>query len=611
MEEWVGKHWHNFIAHRGSTRYPQAAVTLEGYGKSLGVLFRAFGGDGGLKIAAAGEQQHHAKRSWLQRLAGNNTHIPLAWRDQQSLNLPEQLDILPTTELNRDLYLWLTAMAAANVSEELPWIEQNQQRVVRVLSRYPGLRSLYQRLVASQLALRPDPRGLNAELAEQELAIQLALRAPGLLANLPAASGEPQPVYLWLHPQPPIALSGNRPVADAGEHDDEPQGEGRDGKQSHRYRAEQTEMPDGKSGLLTIRWETILSWGEYIKVDRCSDDEEDPNASDIARDMEQLHVARDQQTSTSRLRLDLDLPAAEYDDIPIDGPLPLPEWNWRQQKLIPNHCQLQLMQCRASQPLPLPDHLRQQARRLRQQFSALAQQRNWQNAQQDGSELDLQAYLDFYSARHSGVLQQEHGLYRQLQSKQRSLATLLLADLSLSTDAAINDQQRIIDLIRDAMLLFGEALSSCGDRFALQGFSSRRREEVRLYPLKGFDQPYNDQVRGHIQAIRPGYYTRMGAAIRYASEQLAKQPASQRLLLLLTDGKPNDLDHYEGRYGVEDTREAVREAKRMGLIPFCITIDREGDDYLPYLFGAQGYTVIQRPEQLPVKLLSLYSQLSG
>ena len=612
MEEWVGKHWHNFIAQRGSVRYPQAEVTLEGYGKSLGLLFRAFGGDGGLKIVAAGELHNRARRNWLQRLAGSHAHVPLAWRDQQSLNLPAQLDVFPQVKLNKLLYLWLTAMAAAEINAHHSWVVDNQQRVCWVLRHFPGLRSVYVRLFDAQLAVRPGFYQLPGVEGLQEQAIQIALHSPGLVASIPAAKHQPQPVYLWLHPQPPVAPPDANEREQEGEQEAlPPEGTSRDAQQRNRYRAESTEMPDGKNGMLAMRWEAIFSWGEYIKVDRCTDEEEDSKAADIARDMEQLHVARDQQTSTSRLRLDLDLPAAEFDDIPLAGSHPLPEWDWRRQKLLLDHCQLQMMLPRDSHPQPLPQHLQQQARRLRSQFSALAQQRSWQNAQADGSELDLQAYLDFYSARRSGVVLPERGLYRQLNVNRRDLSTLLLADLSLSTDAAIDDNQRIIDVIRDSLLLFAEALSSCGDQFALYGFSSRRRDQVRFYPLKPFKQPYNDQVRGHIQAIRPGYYTRMGAAIRESSQLLSEQAVSQRLLLILTDGKPNDLDYYEGRYGVEDTRVAIQEAKKMGLIPFCITIDREGDDYLPYLFGSQGYTVIQRPEQLPMKLLALYSQLAS
>ncbi|MNE50894.1 von Willebrand factor type A domain protein [compost metagenome] len=180
----------------------------------------------------------------------------------------------------------------------------------------------------------------------------------------------------------------------------------------------------------------------------------------------------------------------------------------------------------------------------------------------------------------------------------------------MSTDAHLNDEHRVIEVIRDSLLLFGETLSTLGDDFALYGFSSLRRQQVRLQELKTFTQRYDDSTRGKIQGLTPGYYTRMGAAIRQATRLLGSSKRRRKLLLLLTDGKPNDLDLYEGRYGVEDTREAVREARRQGLIPFCITIDRKAADYLPYMFGSNGYSLIRQPEQLPLRLPQLYRQLT-
>lgn len=127
--------------------------------------------------------------------------------------------------------------------------------------------------------------------------------------------------------------------------------------------------------------------------------------------------------------------------------------------------------------------------------------------------------------------------------------------------------------------------------------------------LKDFDEGYGGEVRGRVLALSPGYYTRMGAAIRRASQVLGGQPQKRRLLLLLSDGKPNDLDRYEGRYGIEDTRQAVIEARSQGLVPFCITIDKEAADYLPYLFGADGFALVERAGQLPERLLQLYRRL--
>jgi nitric oxide reductase NorD protein len=187
---------------------------------------------------------------------------------------------------------------------------------------------------------------------------------------------------------------------------------------------------------------------------------------------------------------------------------------------------------------------------------------------------------------------------------------LLLSDLSMSTDAYINNQLRVIDVIKDSMLLFSEALAAVGDPFALYGFSSVKRHHVRFTLLKNFAEPYNDHIRGRILSLRPGFYTRMGAAIRQASNILAEQTHHRKLLLILTDGKPNDIDNYEGRYGIEDTKQAIIAARRLGLIPFCITIDQKADQYLPYIFGHNGFSVIFDPSQLPTKLPHLYHQLT-
>jgi len=174
----------------------------------------------------------------------------------------------------------------------------------------------------------------------------------------------------------------------------------------------------------------------------------------------------------------------------------------------------------------------------------------------------------------------------------------------------VDNDARVIDVIRDSLMLFAEALAAIGDRFALYGFSSRRREHIRFSRIKDFREGHGPHVLGRIQALRPGFYTRMGAGIRQATSLLARQPANLRLLLILSDGKPNDLDHYEGRYGIEDTRMSLVEARQAGLKPFCVTIDREGAGYLPHLFGPDGFVVVRKPSELPLVLPRLYSRLT-
>jgi nitric oxide reductase NorD protein len=331
----------------------------------------------------------------------------------------------------------------------------------------------------------------------------------------------------------------------------------------------------------------------------------------VARDLDRIAVSKERKTSAARLRFDLDLPAEAEDDRILDDGLLLPEWDWRKQQLLPDRCRIVSMVADDAEPIPLPGHLARTAKRLRNQFQALAPARVWHRGQPDGQEIDIDAYLRFVSDRAVGHASGGDRLYRELRSGARELACLLLADLSLSTDTWVNDYHRVIDVIRDSLFLFAESLAATGDRFGMFGFSSRRRDPVRVHRLKDFDETYNARVRGRINAIRPGYYTRLGAGIRYASQRLAEQPSNRRLLLILTDGKPNDLDQYEGRYGIEDTREAILAARRLGLQPFCVTIDPKGNDYLPHLFGGDGYVVIRHPAELPSRLPLLYARLTA
>ena len=613
MEEQVGLYWHRLITRLASPEVPQAAVGLQEVSRSAGVLFRALGGARGLRVEAARPTRlDGARRTLLQRAAGSGRRAVLAWCDHEALYLPERLAVLPTRALNRELYFWLAALAAVPVPVQAreDWLAGAQRRTLAVLARYPGLRARYLRLVQAYLPLRPEPARLAPDAAAQEAAIRAALREPGSVAALPPARRSAAPVALWLHPEPPRSLA--QPGAGVPE-DAEPGAAQRGAEREHepRLAAERVDAPQHKGGLLAVRLENIFSWSEFVKVDRGTD-EDDPgeSARDTARDLDVISVARDRSSARHRVRFDLDLPAPENDDAPLGSAVLLPEWDYRRRLLVPDYCALQPMVARRAEPCALPARLRRTARRLRAQFEALAPARSWRRAAPEGADLDLDACLQFAAERAAGRGDGGRGLYRALQTGNRDLACLLLADLSLSTDSYVNDHARVIDVIRDALLLFGESLAATGDRFAMFGFSSRKRQHVRFHVLKTFAEPYGGAARGRLQAIRPGYYTRMGAALRHATALLEAEPARRRLLLLLTDGKPNDLDRYEGRYGIEDTRMALAEARRRGLQPFCVTIDARAGDYLPHLFGSTGYVVIRRPAELPRQLPLLYAQLA-
>jgi nitric oxide reductase NorD protein len=614
MEEWVGQLWHKIVTRAADDHYPEAAVTLDEVSNRIGVLFRALGGDGALRVTAAEASAHGARRSWMQRIAGSHQSVELAWRDEQTLRLPPIIDLFPERQLNEELYRWLAAMAAQQGTSSnrpsQPWLQHNQRLTGELLANYPGLRTLYAHLLQAQLALRPDPTTLSPDEARLERAIQQALREPGSVSEELLVERPPQPVHLWLHPSPPLTAEA---VATRRDDPDDPQagGSSHDPEEERQRRAERTEAPEENQGMLAMRMESIFGQAEYIKLDRGTEDEDDmEKAKEAADDMEFLSVTQG-KTSASRIRFDLDLPSAADDDIILGKGIWLPEWDYKKRLLREDHCCLQQMLAADAPPVPLPEHLRKTSRRLRNQFQGLAPARIWYRGQEDGSEIDLDAYERFVAQRALGEVAEDGRLYRELRQGGRDLSCLLLADLSLSTDAAINNDARIIDVIRDSLYLFSDALDATGDRFALYGFSSRRRDHVRYHLLKGFDEKYGAKIRGRLAKIKPGYYTRMGTAIRQSTRLLVKQGGTQKLLLILTDGKPNDLDQYEGRYGVEDTRMAILEARRQGLRPFCVTIDKQGRDYLPHIFGSSGYVVIRRPSELPRQLPLLYAQLTA
>ncbi|WHS57877.1 nitric oxide reductase activation protein NorD [Pseudomonas sp. G2-4] len=604
LEEWVGSVWHRFITRRASVDFPEARVELIARQRSLQVLFHATGGSRQLGVEAVSDRELLLRRNLLQQIAGTCKQVPLACCDGDNLRLPASLAAFPDVGLNEELYRWL-ALLAAQSGPMKHWGRDNQRWTQAVLERYPALRPRYRRLVDAHLSLRPDPATLNPAEGALERALCQALRAPGSVEQFPRSERAAWPLPLWLYPPQHLANPQAANLEESEQYLATPPGE----QQGGRKRAERIDDSNRDGGLLIVRLENLFSWTEHVDLDRWADDSEDPDAARVADDLDQLTLSRTRLRKGGGLKLHLDLPPADVDDIPLGEGMRLPEWDYRKQRLLDDFVSLQTFTPRDCQPQPLPARLRSSAQRLRRQFEHLRNDRQWLRHQTQGSELDLQAWLDFHVERQHGQCS-ERGLFMEQRQTRRDLACLLLADLSMSTDAHLNDEHRVIDVIRDSLLLFGETLSVLGDDFALYGFSSLRRQQVRMHELKAFDQRYDDYTRGRIQGLKPGYYTRMGAAIRQATQRLAGCKRRRKLLLLLSDGKPNDLDLYEGRYGVEDTRQAVLEARRQGLTPFCITIDREAGDYLPYMFGANGYTLIRQPEQLPLRLPQLYRQLT-
>jgi len=612
MEEWIGGIWHKYITRKASTDFEGARVEFSQVSKSVGMVFRALGGEAIKRVEAASSRDYLTRRTFLQKISGENQQVSLAWQDEESLRLPESLAVFPTEELNRDLYIWLAVLAANHKGGFKHWAIDNQQLVVDILATFPSLKTRYQKLAQAFVDTRTDIGKRPEAEREMEDAIVQAIVEPGSVKAFPRVNYAPQAVFLWLYPSAkldPQVLPEYQEEALAEPSDRENLSKK---AKSSRKKAERVDSPESKDGMMIFRLESMFSWSEFSKLDRGSDDteEDEEEYNRVAEDLDNITLSQQQNQKSANIKIDLDLPSPSEDDIPLGDGQKLPEWNYKTQQLVEDRCLLYPVLPKDSIAKKLPTRLQKTAKVIQAQFEQLQSVRYWLKAQPQGEELDLTAWLDFFVESQISPTQ-EKGLYQSFRGNNRDISTLLLADLSMSTDAHLDDDNRVIDVVKDSMLLFGEALNTVGDKFAMYGFSSVRRSNVRFSMLKNFNEPYTDHVRGRVQAIRPGFYTRIGAAIRQSIKIIEEQNSTQKLLLILTDGKPNDIDHYEGRFGIEDTRQAINEARKLGIKPFCITVDVEADDYLPYLFGSDGYTVILKPSQLPMRLPQLYHQLTS
>lgn len=653
FEELAGKYWHRWAS--AASSYPEhadAVVRFDEISEVLGVFFRAAGGNGGLGVGAIAPRESGHRLSLRQRLGFDREVLDQTRLDDESLLLPPAVALFPNRSLNRDVYFWLAAHAAVLEPFRIPQdplqadilaLRAARLAAARVCRELPGLGQRYRRLCAALLILRPD-RHLPTEENALELAILSTLAAGAgdesfiaepetaqaseracatataeeifRLANhssapvdqlqAPGNYRSPLPVPLW-------AISHCLSRREAGaEPDDEAQVNApvEDNRKAGKRKAvrKQQDQAERDDSLIFNRFEKMLSFAEMVNVNRMVDDEEDEDASKAADQLEEITLSPHQQQAAARLRMDLDLPMLEVSGGAARAEITYPEWNYRQRAMLPAQCTvLAGRQEPDGDAWDMDAKMKQRVQRVRRQFEALRPRRVLMRGQLDGSELDIDAVVRAHADR-IAFGGSDDRLFADARTIERDLAVSILVDVSLSTEAWLEDR-RVIDVEKEALLVLAHGLQACGDEYAIHSFTSKRRDKVWVNAVKEFKDPLDTLVERRIAALKPGHYTRMGAAIRHLTSGLAGLSKRHRLLLVLTDGKPNDTDYYEGRYALEDTRHAVREARRAGVRVFAVTIDRESQAYFPRVFGRGGYAVVYRPEHLATALPAIYRQL--
>ena len=330
------------------------------------------------------------------------------------------------------------------------------------------------------------------------------------------------------------------------------------------------------------------------------------------------------------------------------------EWSYRERRYLRAHCRVleaRLAGDALDYLLDVKTRHAALAREVTRQFRAIRDDA-WEQVprSRDGEELDLDALVDAVVDRRAGGAGNELRVYRRRARVRRDIATVLLLDMSASTDTRIPDParsssspagdaadddderfptvwgtfarrtatpaapavpaRRVIDVAKESLALMGDALDAIGDDWAVYGFSGRGPEQVEFYVAKDFDEPALPRTWAGIAAIEPRHYTRMGPAIRHAVRRLVARPARTKLLIIVSDGYPQDQDYgpdrRDERYGIEDTAMALREAARASVQPFCVTIDRAGHDYLRRMCAPNRYLVIDEVAALAASLSRVY-----
>ena len=591
MEEHIGKVWHKYISKKAIKSYDEQKVYFQDLKKFLKIFYHLLGGDKAKDILITDKRPIFKQRTLIEKVSGVGKSFFLPWQDEKALYLPASLSCFSKKQDNEMLYFWLVAMMSKTIIKQNNLIIQNIKNTNELLNTYEGFNSFYERC-SNELFENHEELSFIKSLNEKDLRNE---------------STNIQPFYLWIYP----ALNSKKILEDF-EDDDELEGVKKDPSKTEtlQMKKQVNKMDDKKKtdGLLMFLPESLMSILEQVNVDRSEDDSFDEDALYNAEDLDEITLGRKKANLNARIKMDLDISSNSQEEFPLGKGFFLDEWDYKKNAYLENYVKIKPIITTNIKAISIPKRLTKIVKRVQNELDLMELDRIKKTNLAYGDEVNIDSWIDYQG--HQNKEGHNQKFFETFEKKTRDMSTLILADVSLSTEAGITSEIRVIDMIKDGLMVFSEALERLQDRFAIYAFSSLKNTNVRFHIIKNFKEKYSNLILGRIDAIKPGYYTRLGAAIRESTKILNNQKSANKLLLIVSDGKPNDVDKYDGRYGIEDTKKAIMEAKKKGITPFCVTIDLEAKDYLTHLFGKNGFVVIRDTKKLPKVLPEIYMNLT-
>jgi nitric oxide reductase NorD protein len=590
FEESVGKVWDKFLNKKVNKFHDNERVYFTDISKPLNLFYHLLGGEKAKNLQVTDKRYvDTTSRTFLQKISFLGKEFFLTWQDEKSVYLPASFAYFETKEQNEMLYYWLIAMVTqVNVtSNNLK--EENLKAQQYLLNRYSGFKDFYE---------------TSSDYLTEQFEQLSFIKSLEDTNNEDLINDYPNP--LWIYPS---ISSGNKSLPN-DEDEEMMSNQDKDKTDNLEMQKQANQIDDKKetNGFLVFLPESLMSIFEQVNVDRMEDDSFDQNALYHAEDLDEITIGKKQANLASRIKMDLDLETDMREIYPLGKGHLIDEWDYRINDYLINYVRIKPQVIVNVIPIELPKRLKKAVQKIQGELDLLALDRIKNDRLPYGDEINMDTWIDYKG--HLNKSAHHQNFYTTYEKKTRDMATLILADVSLSTESGITQDVRIIDVIKDGLMVFSEALEKLDDKFAIYSFSSLQNKKVYFNIIKNFKDKYDDLIRGRIDAMQPYYYTRLGAAIRESAKILDKQDSTNKLLLIISDGKPNDEDRYDGRYGIEDTKKAIEEVKKKGITPFCITVDVDAKEYLSYLFGRNGFAVVRDGQKLPKVIPEVYINLT-
>ncbi len=347
-------------------------------------------------------------------------------------------------------------------------------------------------------------------------------------------------------------------------------------------------------------------WRDFDGDDSLKQDEE------ALREINLRHTVRVDDPTHSVYKADFagNLTIAESKEVATNKFfIPYPEWNYAKSAYKPDFCKVFPEHVSKKDTNYYRQTIEQNSRvllNLRKRFARMDNILEEVRRQPSGHDFDIDAVTDMYAditARHTP----DERIYLSKRKRRKELAILFLLDLSLSSDG-YTAGNRVLDVEKQVVILFGEVLNEHEVSFEIGGFSSKTRNFCSYYTIKSFDETW-DKGKYHVGAVQPSGYTRIGPALRHAGAQLKTRKARKKWLVLLSDGKPNDYDRYEGKYGINDVKQALRELNAENINTYAVAIEDQARYYLPQMFGQNHYNILTSPVEMLQSLTKLYERI--